>query len=53
VHTPDVYDGKTFPTLDEGVAHARQVGFGVVQERGVRSADGLPAELVYIGFSLG
>jgi dienelactone hydrolase len=53
VHTPDVYDGKTFPTLDEGLAYARQIGFGEVQERGVRAADGLPAELVHIGISLG
>jgi len=53
VHTPDMYDGKTFPTLDDGVAFAQQVGFGEIQERGVRSADGLPGELVYIGISLG
>ncbi|GAB4053621.1 dienelactone hydrolase family protein [Catellatospora paridis] len=53
VHTPDVYDGNTFPTLDEGLAYARQVGFGELMERGVRAADALPAELVYIGFSLG
>jgi dienelactone hydrolase len=53
VHTPDLYDGRTFPTLDEGLAYAQEIGFGVVQERGVRSADGLPAELVYVGFSLG
>jgi dienelactone hydrolase len=53
VHTPDLYDGKTFATLDEGLAYAREVGFGELQQRGVRSADGLPAELVYIGISLG
>ncbi|WP_144119532.1 dienelactone hydrolase family protein [Catellatospora sichuanensis] len=53
VHTPDVYDGNTFPTLDEGLAYARQVGFGEILERGVRAADALPAELVYVGFSLG
>jgi dienelactone hydrolase len=53
VHTPDVYDGKIFPTLDEGVAYAQQVGFAEIRNRGVRSADGLPAGLVYIGFSLG
>jgi dienelactone hydrolase len=53
VHTPDMYDGKTFATLDEGLAYGRQIGFGEVQERGTRSADALPAELVYIGFSLG
>ena len=53
VHTPDLYDGRTFETVEEGVAYARQVGFGEVIERGVRAADGLPAELVYAGFSLG
>ncbi|GAA1375602.1 dienelactone hydrolase family protein [Catellatospora chokoriensis] len=53
VHTPDVYDGNTFPTLDEGLAYARQVGFGELRERAVRAADTLPAELVYVGFSLG
>jgi dienelactone hydrolase len=53
VHTPDLYDGKTFAELDEGVAYAKEVGFGVVIERGVAAAEGLPAELVYGGFSLG
>jgi len=53
VHTPDLYDGRTFATVQEGVAHAEEVGFGNVVERGLRSADGLPAELVYAGFSLG
>jgi dienelactone hydrolase len=53
VHTPDLYEGKTFDTVDEGVAHAKEVGFGTLLERGVAEADGLPAELVYAGFSLG
>lgn len=53
VHTPDLYDGRTFPTLEDGVAHARSIGFGALLERGARAADGLPAELVYAGFSLG
>ncbi len=25
VHTPDLYDGKTFATVDEGVAHAKEI----------------------------
>jgi dienelactone hydrolase len=33
VHTPDLYDGRTFPTIDEGVAYARQVGFDKIPER--------------------
>lgn len=53
VHTPDLYDGKTFASLDEGVNHARQIGFGTIGERGEEAAAGLPAELVYAGFSLG
>ena len=53
VHAPDLYDGRTFETLEEGLAHAREVGFGEVAERGVRAAEGLPAGLVYAGFSLG
>ena len=53
VHTPDLYDGNTFADLDEGVGYARQVGFDAVLDRGVAAAEGLPAELVYAGFSLG
>lgn len=53
VHTPDLYDGNTFSDLDDGVGYARKVGFGEILQRGVRSADELPAELWYIGISLG
>jgi len=53
VHTPDLYDGLTFTTVDEGVAHAREIGFGEVSERGIRAVEALPAELIYAGFSLG
>jgi dienelactone hydrolase len=53
VHAPDLYDGKTFADLDEGVGYAKEVGFGTIGERGRRAADGLPSELVYAGFSLG
>ncbi|HET9250389.1 MAG TPA: dienelactone hydrolase family protein, partial [Actinomycetota bacterium] len=53
VHAPDLYDGATFHDIDEGVAHARQVGFGEIVRRGTAAADELPADLVYAGFSLG
>lgn len=53
VHTPDLFEGRTFDTVDEGVAHAGEIGFGEVIERGVRAVGRLPAELVYGGFSLG
>jgi dienelactone hydrolase len=53
VHAPDLFDGHTFETLDEGMAYANKVGFGELLDQGVRAADGLPNELVYAGFSLG
>ena len=53
VHTPDFFDGRTFDSIDAGLAYAKEVGFDEVIERGVRAAEGLPAELVYAGFSLG
>ena len=53
VHAPDLYDGRTFQTLDEGIGYAQEVGFGNVLERGVSAADELPADLTYAGFSLG
>ena len=53
VHTPDLYDGHTFESLDEGLGYAKEIGFGEVFERGVKAAESLPAELVYAGFSLG
>jgi len=53
VHTPDLFDGRTFGSIEEGVAHAGEIGWGEVIDRGVRTADDLPSELVYGGFSLG
>jgi dienelactone hydrolase len=53
VHVPDLYEGRVFETLDEGVAHASQIGFDVVMERGVLAAQPLPTSLVYLGISLG
>jgi dienelactone hydrolase len=53
VHTPDLYDGRTFEELDEGVGYAQEIGFDTVVERGRVAAESLPSELVYAGFSLG
>jgi dienelactone hydrolase len=53
VHAPDLYDGRTFDDLDDGVGYAREVGFGTILERGGAAAGDLPDELVYLGFSLG
>jgi len=54
VHTPDLFDGRTFASIDEGMTYAEQVGFpDEIIDRGVRAANDLPNELVYAGFSLG
>ncbi len=53
VHTPDLFEGRTFASIEEGLGHVRQIGFDVLRERGVRMAEGLSDGLVYAGFSLG
>ena len=53
VHTPDLFEGKTFDTVDDGVGFAREIGFDTVLQRGTDSAATLPDDLVYAGFSLG
>jgi dienelactone hydrolase len=53
VHTPDLFEGRTFGSIDEGIAHVEEVGFDAIGERGVAAAEGLSNELVYVGFSLG
>jgi len=53
VHTPDLFDGRTFQSIDQGLAFIGETGFDAMRERGVRFADGLPAGIVYAGFSFG
>jgi dienelactone hydrolase len=53
VHIPDLFDGRLFATIDEGVAHAEAIGMDVVIDRGVTVANDLPDDVVYAGFSLG
>src|SRR6201982_993421 len=54
VHTPDLLDGRTFGSIDDGLAYVEELGFpGEILARGARAVEGLPSELVYAGFSLG
>jgi dienelactone hydrolase len=53
VHTPDLFDGRTFDSIDAGLAFVRELGFGTVVERGVAAVDDLPNGVTYIGISLG
>ena len=50
---PTSTTGHTYTELSEGLEYAEGVGFGSIMERGRAAADALPAELVYLGFSLG
>lgn len=53
VHTPDLFGGRTFSTLEDGMAHVETIGFDEVIRRGEEAVEGLPSQLVYGGFSLG
>ena len=53
IHTPDLFDGRTFDSIEKGMSFVKELGFGEVMARGERAVEGLPSELVYAGFSLG
>ncbi|MEY9946527.1 dienelactone hydrolase family protein [Kitasatospora sp. GAS1066B] len=53
VHVPDLYEGHTFDTLEQGIGYASRTGFGTIMERGLAAAASLGSEVVYAGFSLG
>ena len=53
VQTPDLFDGRTFETLEDGMGFARGEGFGALAEKGVAAAEGIRPEVVYAGFSFG
>jgi dienelactone hydrolase len=53
VHTPDLFEGRTFGSIEEGFGFARELGLDAIRERGAAAADGLGPGLVYAGFSFG
>jgi len=53
VHTPDLFEGRTFNSIEDGMGFVEQLGFGEIIKRGKWAAEKLPEELVYAGFSLG
>jgi dienelactone hydrolase len=56
VHTPDVFGGETFGSVEAGMAHLEATGFGSAIQRGVAAVDelpDLPEHVVYAGFSFG
>jgi dienelactone hydrolase len=53
VHTPDLFDGRTFDSIDAGMAFVNEAGFDELRARGVKLAEQYPAELDYAGMSVG
>ncbi len=52
MHTPDLFDGERPPSIDEGIALVKRIGSEALAERADQAVAGLPAALVYGGFSL-
>lgn len=54
VHTPDLFDGRTFEQIDDGLAYSDELGgpMGMV-DRGRAAVASLPSDAIYVGFSLG
>jgi dienelactone hydrolase len=53
VHSPDMFEGRTFSSIEEGIGYVRGVGFPEMTQRGAATVEQLPAELVYAGISFG
>lgn len=53
VHVPDMFEGHTFASIEEGFAYAREAGFDTVRQRGLAETPMPGAGLVFAGFSFG
>lgn len=53
VHTPDVFDGRVFDSVEAGMAHLESIGFDAARARAVQAAAELPRAVVYVGLSFG
>lgn len=54
VRTPDLFDGRTFGSIEAGMAYVDEIGGpDEIFARGAVAVADLPAALVYVGFSLG
>jgi len=53
VHAPDYYDGEVFDDLDDGLRKRDALGNAEIVRKAREAVSGLPAGLVYAGFSLG
>jgi dienelactone hydrolase len=53
VHAPDLFDGRTFESVDDGFGYLRGLADGEMAARVAAAVEGLPAALVYAGISWG
>jgi dienelactone hydrolase len=54
VHTPDLFEGRTFHDLRAGMAHEEDdLGWDEMTSRARRAAEDLTTDLVYAGISMG
>lgn len=53
VHTPDLFAGRTFESIEDGLGFAREQGFAALARQGETAADEFGHGLVYAGFSFG
>jgi dienelactone hydrolase len=53
VHTPDLYNGRSFDTLDEATAARDAIGVPELMRRADAAVADLPERVVYAGFSMG
>jgi dienelactone hydrolase len=53
VHTPDLFEGRRFEAVEDGVAFAAETGRETLAARAAAAADPLPTGLVYAGMSMG
>jgi len=54
VHTPDLFEGRTFDDIPAGMAHEEDdIGWDGMTSRARAAAADLPTDLVYMGISMG
>ncbi len=53
VETPDLFGGRTFDTIADGLAFVGEIGRDVMVSTAVQAAERLARDFVYVGFSLG
>jgi dienelactone hydrolase len=53
VHVPDLFDGHTFGSIEDGFAYTSSLADGTLDRRVADAVEGLASEVVYAGISYG